>query len=71
MRDDEHVFPFNYIEWIYWPWVRLVEKLAGPPGPASHAMAGATILGGLIGLIGNSLLAGVVICYFKDKRQTG
>ena len=66
---DQKFFP--YIDWIYWPWVWLVDKLAGPRGPASHAMAGTEIFGGLMGLVGNSLLAGVVICYFKGRWAKG
>ena len=57
----------DYIDWIYRPWIWLVEKMAGPQGPASHALAGTLVLGGLIGLVGYSLLTGLVICYFKNK----
>jgi hypothetical protein len=55
--------------YIYWPWVWLVDQLAGPPDPGSHAMAGAVILGGLLGLVAYSLLAGVIICLYKVRGK--
>jgi hypothetical protein len=55
--------------YIYWPWVWLVDQLAGPPGPESHAMAGAVILGGLLGFLAYSLMAGVIICLYKARRR--
>ena len=60
---------FRYIDFVYAPWVWLVERLAGPQGTASHAFAGTDILGALIGLFGYSLSAGVVICYFKRAKS--
>ncbi|MDQ3817397.1 MAG: hypothetical protein M3362_06870 [Acidobacteriota bacterium] len=54
--------------YIYWPWVWIVLQLEAPPDAASHAMGGAYILGGLIGLVGNSIIAGVVTCLLKGRR---
>ena len=64
------IYYLGFFLYIYWPWVWLVEQLTGPEGPASHAMAGTVILGGLFGFIGNSVLAGVIICYFKGRPRT-
>lgn len=55
---------------IYWPWFWLGHQLFDSGGSASHAMAGGAILGGLLGLVAYSLLAGVTICLFKVRRRT-
>jgi hypothetical protein len=54
---------------IYWPWLWLGDQLFGPGGAGGHAMAGSAILGGLLGLVAYSILAGVIICLFKARRQ--
>jgi len=55
--------------YIYWPWMWLGEQLFGAEGAGGHAMAGAPTLGGLLGLVAYSLLAGVIICLFKVRRR--
>jgi hypothetical protein len=55
--------------YIYWPWMWLGEQLFGAEGAGGHAMAGDAILGGLLGLVAYSLLAGVIICLYKVRRR--
>ena len=54
--------------YIYLPWMWLVEQLAGPEGSGGHAMAGAATLGMLLGFVGYSLLASVIICQLKSRK---
>lgn len=55
---------------IYWPWLWLGEQLFDSGGAGGHAMAGSAILGGLLGVVAYSLLAGVLLCRFKVRRQS-
>ena len=54
---------------IYWPWLWLGDQLFESGGAGSHAMAGGAILGGLLGLVAYSILAGVIICRFKGRAR--
>jgi hypothetical protein len=55
--------------YVYAPWVWLVEWAAGRGGPASHAMAGAQIVGGLLGFVAYTLLGGFVGCRLGGERR--
>jgi hypothetical protein len=55
--------------YIYWPWVWLGEQLFGTGGAGGHAMAGAAILGGLLGFVAYSILASVILCRYQMRGR--
>jgi len=55
------------VDYVYAPEIWLAGILTGATG--EHAMIVTQVLGWIGGLILYSLLVGIVICYFKSKRQ--
>lgn len=52
--------------YVYWPWISLATTLTGAKG--EDAMIMPPVLGLLGGVIFYSLIAGIMICYFKGRR---
>jgi hypothetical protein len=55
------------VDYVYAPEIWVAESLTGATG--EHAMIVTPVLGWIGGLILYSLLAGIVICSFKSRRQ--
>ena len=53
---------------LYFPWTKLGEILDSSSGAGGHAFQGGVILGFLLGVLVYSLLIGVVIHYFYERK---
>lgn len=53
---------------LYFPWTKLGEILDSSSGAGGQAFQGAVILGFLLGVLVYSLLIGVMIYYFYERK---
>ncbi len=53
--------------YVYAPFIWLADTLTGAKG--EDTMIVTPVLGWVVGLFLYSLIAGIVICYFKDRRR--